>query len=331
MSERATQHVAIIIPCLNEELTIGAVIDGFRGVAPSAEIVVIDNASDDSTPALAAMHGATVLREGRRGKGNAVRKAFHEVKADIYVLVDGDSTYPADRLPDLLVPVLAGQADVVVGARLDAVSGSEFRAINRLGNRLLLKTVNTVFNAGITDLLSGYRVMTAEFVRQVPMLASGFEVETELSILALERGFRTVEVPIRLAARPEGSRSKIRVWTDGFRILSAILTLFRDYRPLSFFGALAAISMLLGLAPGIFVTIEFLERGTVRIPTAVLATGLEIVGFTFMLNGVVLAAVSRRFRELDYRLDGLHAAIARIRERDEDCDESGTSTRDTGQ
>jgi glycosyltransferase involved in cell wall biosynthesis len=326
MSERATQRIAIIIPCLNEELTIGAVIDGFRGIAPSAEIVVIDNGSDDSTSALALAHGATVLREGRRGKGNAVRKAFREVKADIYVLVDGDSTYPPDRLPDLLAPVFADQADVVVGARLDADSGSEFRAINRVGNGLLLRTVNTVFTAGITDLLSGYRVMTAEFVRQVPMLASGFEVETELSILALERGYRTVEVPVRLTARPEGSRSKIRVWTDGFRILSAILTLFRDYRPLSFFGALAMFSILLGLAPGIFVTIEFLERGTVRIPTAVLATGLEIVGFLFMLNGVVLAAVSRRFRELDYRLDRLQAAIAGLRK----DDESGTGAGGAG-
>ncbi|HEY3381650.1 MAG TPA: glycosyltransferase family 2 protein [Vicinamibacterales bacterium] len=308
MGIRPNPRVVVIVPCLNEESTVGGVIDAFRLALPDAEVFVIDNGSDDGTAAVADRHGATVLRESRRGKGNAVRRAFREIDADIYVLVDGDATYPAERVRDVIAPVLDDRADVVVGARLDADSRSEFRTVNRFGNRLLLRVVNTVFAAHITDLLSGYRVMTREFVRQVPVLSVGFEVETELSILALERGFRTVEVPIRLASRPEGSRSKIRIWRDGFRILNAILTLFRDYRPLTFFGTLGVLSMLTGLAPGIAVTIEFVERGTVRIPTAVLATGLEIVGFTFALTGIVLGALSRRFRELDCRLDRIQSA-----------------------
>jgi glycosyltransferase involved in cell wall biosynthesis len=308
MNGRASSQVAVVIPCLNEELTIGGVIDAFRATLPAARIVVIDNGSDDATASIARERGAEVLREGRRGKGNAVRRAFGEIDADVYVLVDGDETYPADRVHDLMAPVLAGDADVVIGARLDA-EGSEFRAVNRVGNRLLLRAVNTVFAAGITDLLSGYRIMSREFVRQVPMLSTGFEVETELSILALERGFRTVEIPVVLKARPTGSKSKIRLWKDGFRILNEILTLFRDHRPLAFFGALGILSILVGIAPGIFVTIEFLEHGTVRIPTAVLATGLEIVGFTFVLTGVTLAALSRRFREIDYRLDRIQAVL----------------------
>ena len=310
-------RIAVVIPCLNEELTIAGVVDSFRAELPAAEIVVIDNASEDRTATISLEHGATVLREERRGKGNAVRTAFREVDADVYVMVDGDATYPAESIRDLIAPVIADRADMVVGTRLDAESESEFRAINRAGNQLLLMAVNSVFGARMTDLLSGYRVMTREFVRQVPLLSAGFEVETELSIMALERGFRVVEFPVRLAARPRGSRSKIRIWRDGLRIMNAILTLFRDYRPLSFFGSLGILSMLVGLGPGIFVTIEFMEQGTVRIPTAVLATGLETVGFTFLLTGVVLAALSRRFREIDYRLDRIQAASAKRRVTDE--------------
>lgn len=310
MLTRTDLRTAVIIPCLNEEMTIGGVIDSFRAMLPAAEIVVVDNASDDRTAAISLDHDARVLQEGRRGKGHALRKAFWEVDADIYIMVDGDGTYPASRVVDLIAPVLTDRADMVVGVRLEPESGSEFRAANRAGNWLLRKAFNAVFGAHISDLLSGYRVMTRAFVRQVPMLSAGFEVETELSILALERSFRTVEIPIRLTARAKGSRSKIRIWRDGLKISNAILTLFRDYRPLSFFGTLGIIAMLAGLAPGIFVTIEFIEYGTVRIPTAVLATGLEIVGFTFVMTGVVLEALSRRFREIDYRLDRIQAAAA---------------------
>jgi glycosyltransferase involved in cell wall biosynthesis len=303
MPDDFPRRIAVVIPCLNEEATIGLVVRKFRAVLPAAELYVVDNNSTDATERVAREAGATVLRETRRGKGHAVRKAFREVEADIYILVDGDDTYPAEEALRLIQPIVDGDADVVVATRLGHDTRSEFRWVNRLGNRLLLGALNLVFGVRLTDLLSGYRVMTREYVKQAPILASGFELETELSILAFEREFRTVEIPVRVRSRPEGSHSKIRVMGDGFRILSAILTLLRDYRPLSFFGGLGVLCAVLGLMPGIFVTIEFLERGTVRIPTAVLATGLEVWAITLVLAGVILQALNRRFRELDHRLN----------------------------
>ncbi len=303
MPDDFPRRIAVVVPCLNEEATIGLVVRKFRTVLPTAELYVVDNDSTDATERVAREAGATVMRETRRGKGHAVRKAFREVEADIYILVDGDDTYPAEEAPRLIQPILDGDADVVVATRLGDDMRSEFRWVNRLGNRLLLGALNLVFGVQLTDLLSGYRVMTREYVKQAPVLASGFELETELSILAFEREFRTVEIPVRVRSRPEGSHSKIRVLGDGFRILSAILTLLRDYRPLSFFGGLGLLCAVLGLLPGIFVTIEFLEHGTVRIPTAVLATGLEVWAITLVLAGVILQALNRRFRELDHRLN----------------------------
>jgi glycosyltransferase involved in cell wall biosynthesis len=311
MPDDFPRRIAVVIPCLNEEATIGLVVRKFRTVLPAAELYVVNNDSTDATERVAREAGATVLRETRRGKGHAVRKAFREVEADIYILVDGDDTYPAEDAPRLLQPILDGDADIVVATRLDSDMRSEFRWVNRIGNRLLLGALNLVFGVRLTDLLSGYRVMTREYVKQAPVLASGFELETELSILAFERDFRTVEIPVRLRSRPAGSHSKIRVLGDGVRILSAILTLLRDYRPLSFFGSAGLFCAILGLMPGIFVTIEFLERGTVRIPTAVLATGLEVWAITLILAGVILQALNRRFRELDHRLNLVEDQVRR--------------------
>lgn len=311
MPDDFARRIAVVIPCLNEEATIGLVVRKFRTVLPAAKVYVVDNNSSDATGRVAREAGATVLRETRRGKGHAVRKAFREVEADLYILVDGDDTYPAEDALQLLQPILDGDADIVVATRLAEDMRSEFRWINRLGNRLLLGALNLVFGVRLTDLLSGYRVMTREYVKQAPILATGFELETELSILAFERDFRTVEIPVRLRSRPAGSHSKIRVLGDGFRILSAILALLRDYRPLSFFGGVGLFFAVLGLLPGIFVTIEFLERGTVRIPTAVLATGLEVWAITLILAGVILQALNRRFRELDHRLNLVEDQIRR--------------------
>lgn len=303
--------MAVVIPCLNEEATVGQVLRAFRAVLPEATCYVIDNNSVDATARIARDEGAVVLRETRPGKGHAVRKAFREVEADIYLLVDGDDTYPAEEAPGMLRPILEGVTDVVVAARLAADSQSEFRWVNRAGNRLLLGVVNLVFGSTLTDLLSGYRAMSREYVKQAPILSSGFELETELSILAFERGFRTIETPVTLRSRPTGSHSKISVIRDGLRILTAILTLLRDYRPLSFFGGAGIICAIAGLLPGIFVTVEFMERGTVRIPTAVLATGLEVSGLTLILAGVILTALNRRFRELDHRLNLIEDQVRR--------------------
>jgi len=304
--------VAVIIPCLNESKTIGAVVSSFQRELADARIVVVDNGSTDDTAAIAEAKGATVLRENRRGKGNAVRKAFRLVEADVYLLVDGDGTYPATEATRLVRPILEGHADVVIGSRLGADSASEFHWVNRLGNRMLLGTVNVVFRTRITDLLTGYRAMSREFVRRSPVLSGGFELETELTVLALDRGFRTIEIPVRLTQRPEGSRSKIRILSDGFRILNSIFGLLRDYRPLTFFGGMGLVAMLAGLAPGIFVTIEYLKTQEVRIPSAVLATGLELMGMTLIITGVILTTLARRFREIDYQIAGLEQDLLRL-------------------
>ena len=181
-----------------------------------------------------------------------------------------------------------------------------------MGNQFFLAVVNSIFGARVSDLLTGYRVMSREFVKRTPILSSGFELETELTILSLERGFRTIELPVQLVRRPDGSRSKIRVVGDGLRILSAIITLLRDYRPFTFFGGLGLGACLLGLVPGLFVTWEFLHTGAVRIPTAVLATGLELAGLTSMLVGVVLTTLARRFRELDHQLAVVQRGLERV-------------------
>lgn len=313
MDNARNLRIAVIIPCLNEEATIGRVLDGFRERLPEAALYVVDNTSSDKTAQVAQEHGALVFRETRLGKGFAVRRAFREVEADVYLLVDGDDTYPSEDADRILEPILRGDADVVVGTRLGSQI-SEFRWVNRIGNRILLRLLNALFSVRVTDLLSGYRAMTREFVKQVPVLSAGFELETELSVLALEREFRTVEIPVRLKNRPSGSHSKISVIRDGFRILNAIFTLLRDYRPLTFFGGAGITCAYLGLLPGLFVTYEFMQRGTVRIPTAVLATGLVLSGLILLLVGVVLTALNRRFRELDYRLTLLADELRRTRQ-----------------
>lgn len=299
-------RIAILIPCLNEEITIGKVIDDFRAVAPDAGIYVIDNGSTDATAAIAGARGATVIPQPRRGKGYAVRSAFRSVDADVYVMVDGDDTYPADALPDLVAPVIANKADMVVGSRVARGTQSDFNPLNRLGNRLFPWLLRVLLRVRITDLLSGYRALSRDLVKGLPISATSFEIEAELTIKAIDRDFRVVEVPVNLRRRPEGSFSKIRLMHDGYRILSTILLLFRDYRPLSFFGWLGVFFIVLGTIPGTIVIAEFLETGLVpRFPSAILATALVLTGMLSIAVGLVLSAVSRRFQELDRRLEML--------------------------
>jgi len=206
----ASTRIAILIPCYNEELTVAAVVKAFRAELPDARIYVFDNNSNDETVACALAAGAIVRREPRRGKGFVVQSMFREVDADVYVMVDGDATYPAAEVHQLIAPVLAGEADMVVGSRLHPGLKSEFRQLNRWGNRLVLTVLNSVFKVKLTDILSGYRAFNRKFVTGLPLFGGGFEIETELTIKAVARGFRTVEIPTVLTARPEGSHSKIK-------------------------------------------------------------------------------------------------------------------------
>lgn len=298
--------IAVLIPCYNEEVTIADVVLQFRAQLPQADIYVFDNNSCDRTAERACEAGAIVLSEKRQGKGYVVRSMFHQVKADLYIMVDGDGTYPAASVHNLIAPILSYEADMVVGSRLHAQSKSQFKSLNRLGNSLLLWVVNSIFKVKLTDLLSGYRVFNRKFVRSIPLSGGGFEIEAELTIKGLERGYKIVEVPVDLSQRPEGSYSKIRLIRDGLIILNTILALFRDYKPLTFFGSVGLLFIISGFIPGLVVVLEFINTGLVlRLPSAILAVGLLLSGMLSTMVGLILHTIVRRFQEFDYNLQVL--------------------------
>ena len=296
-------RIAILIPCYNEELTVGEVVRSFRAELPGSEIWVFDNNSTDRTVEVARDAGACVAFELRQGKGYVVQRMFQDIEADVFVMVDGDGTYPPAEVGRLIEPIMLGNADMTVGSRLTQESKSEFRSLNRLGNYFFLRVINFIFGVRLTDILSGYRAFSRRFVKSIPLSGGGFETETELTIKALGRGYRIVEIPVNLKARPEGSFSKIRILSDGFLILNTILTLFRDYKPLTFFGVAGLFLILLGFVPGTIVIVEFIKTGLVpRLPSAVLAVGLVLSGMLAIVVGLVLHTITRRFQELDHQL-----------------------------
>lgn len=296
-------RIAILIPCYNEEPTIGQVVREFRAEIPGADIYVFDNNSTDRTVEQAREAGARVAYERRQGKGFVVQSMFCQVEADVYVMVDGDGTYPAGEVHKLIQPILLGEAEMVVGSRLLQTSESEFRLLNRLGNGFFLEVINFIFKVKLSDVLSGYRAFNREFVKSIPVFGGGFETEVELTIKALARGYRITELPVRLTSRPEGSFSKIRVVQDGLVILNTILTLFRDYKPLTFFGGMGLFLIVLGFVPGVVVILEFIRTGLVpRLPAAILAVGLVLSGMLLVVVGLVMHTITRRFQELEHQL-----------------------------
>lgn len=298
-----SNRIAILIPCYNEELTIAKVVRNFRAELPGADIYVFDNNSTDRTVECAIEAGARIAYERRQGKGFVVQSMFSQVEADIYVMVDGDDTYPASEVHNLIDPILAKKVEMVVGSRLMPTSGSDFRPLNKFGNGLFLQAINLIFKVKLSDVLSGYRAFSREFVKSIPIFGGGFETEVELTVKALARGYRIAEVPVRLTPRPEGSFSKIRIVQDGFVILNSILSLVRDYKPLTFFGTLGLLFIVLGLIPGAVVIVEFIKTGLVpRLPSAVLAVGLVLSGMMLLVVGLVLHTITRRFQELEHQL-----------------------------
>ncbi len=299
-------RIAILIPCHNEELTIAEVVNAFRAELPHARVCVFDNNSTDRTAERALAAGATVLSEPRQGKGFVVQSMFRRVDADVYVMVDGDGTYPASEVGRLIDPILKDEADMVVGSRLHAQTSSEFRSINRWANRLVLAVLNSMFRVKLTDILSGYRAFNRKFVKTLPVFGGGFEIETELTIKAVARGYRIVEIPTALTSRPQGSHSKIRFFRDGFLILNTILALFRDYKPLTFFGTTGAILLLLSLVPGLAVVLEFVKQHAIVRPIlAILAVGVFLCGLLSISVGLVLHSIARRSQEFEYQIQVL--------------------------
>jgi glycosyltransferase involved in cell wall biosynthesis len=290
--------VAVIIPCLNEEAAIGAVVRDFRAALPDAAIYVYDNGSTDRTFERARAAGAVVRVETLRGKGNVVRRMFADVDADVYVLVDGDDTYDASAAPKLIERLVSQQLDMVNGARVTEIQGA-YRAGHRFGNALLTGMVAFIFGDRFKDILSGYRVLSRRFVKSFPALSTGFETETELTVHALELRMPIAEVETAYKDRPAGSASKLRTFRDGFRILKTIVELLKEERPLAFFASLFAILALASISLAAPILITYERTGLVpRFPTAILATGTMLLAFLSLTCGLILDTVSRGRREL---------------------------------
>ena len=303
-SERAVEadaadryDVAVLVPCYNEARAIAKVVGDFRAALPGATIYVYDNNSTDGTAESAKGAGAVVRREAHQGKGYVVRRMFNDIEADIYVLVDGDATYDAPSAPNMIARLLSDRLDMVVATRVDR-DDKAYRRGHRAGNRLLTGFVTHVFGRAFTDILSGYRVFSRRFVKSFPILSGGFEIETELTVHALELELPVGEVATPYYSRPSGSSSKLSTWQDGLRILGTVLKLYRAERPLALFGSLGiALALIaIGLAVPIFIT--YVEQGLVpRLPTAVLSTGLMLVAFLSIACGLILDTVTRGRRE----------------------------------
>ena len=294
----SSPRIAVLVPCYNEEAAVATVVADFRKALPSADIYVYDNNSKDRTAAVAREAGAEVRSERGQGKGHVVRRMFADVDADVYVLVDGDATYDAPSAPRMIEKLLGEHLDMVVGLRVDQEQAA-YRRGHRTGNWMLTSFLSSVFGQAFTDILSGYRVFSRRFVKSFPVLSDGFEIETELTVHALELALPVAEVETPYYARPEGSFSKLNTWRDGFRILGTILKLYRSEKPLRFFAVIGVVPGAGRGRPRDPVLVTYLEEGLVpRLPTAVLSTGLMIVAVLSVSSGLVLDTVTRGRREM---------------------------------
>jgi len=290
--------IAVLVPCYNEEVAVAKVVKAFRAALPSATIYVFDNNSTDNTAAAARAAGAEVFQERHQGKGFVVRRMFTDVEADIYVLVDGDATYHAPSARLMIERLLTERLDMVVGSRVDQEEAA-YRSGHRTGNWLLTSFVASVFGPTFNDMLSGYRVFSRRFVKSFPVLSGGFEIETELTIHALELGLPAVEIDTPYYSRPIGSASKLNTWRDGFRILRTIVNLYRAERPLTFFTGIGLALALASIGFAVPIVVTFLETGLVpRLPTAILSMGLMVLAFLSVAVGLVLDTVTRGRREV---------------------------------
>lgn len=294
------KKIAVLIPCYNEELTVEKVIKDFKRELPEADIYVYDNNSKDKTAEIAENAGAIVKHEYRQGKGNVVRTMFMDIDADIYVMVDGDDTYPAEEVHKLIKPIEEERADMVIGDRLTngTYQKENKRHFHEFGNNLVRKSINVLFNTKLKDIMTGYRVFNKKFVKNMPVLSPKFEIETEMSLHALDKKFTIEEIPIVYRDRPEGSTSKLNTIGDGIKVVKTIVKMFKDYKPLKFFGVIAGILFIIGLAFGIPVIVEFFKtRYITKVPTAVLATGIMILSVIIGQCGVILDTVVKHHRE----------------------------------
>ncbi len=290
--------IAVLLPCYNEEVTIGKVVRDFKAALPKATVYVYDNNSTDRTAEIAAAEGAIVRREPRQGKGNVIRAMFEDIDADVYVMADGDDTYPADAAPAMVAKVLEGY-DMVIGDRLSSTYFQENkRPFHNFGNRLVRGSINGLFGAHVTDIMTGYRAFSFTFVKTYPVLSRGFEVETEMTIHSLNNNLRLYEMPIQYRDRPEGSVSKLDTVGDGIKVMSTIFRMIREYKPLPLFGGLGLIIGIVGIVLCGTVTFEFAKTGVVTpFPTLIGAVMLVITGLLLIIAGIILDVMAKNDRK----------------------------------
>src|SRR5882762_6668300 len=294
------KSIAVLIPCYQEELTIGKVVADFKVALPEARIFVYDNNFSDATAEVARKAGAEVIREKRKGKGFVVASMFEQVDADILVMVDGDDTYEASAVHALLEPILKGDADLTVATRQQAHEDKSFRPFHLLGNKMVCGIINWMFKSKITDIFSGYRAFTREAAAQIPITARGFDVETELTLQALYRGLVIKEMSASYRARPEGSFSKLRTVSDGITVLLKLFLILKSYNPLTFFGLTSIVLLILGLAAGARPVYEYItERYVHAVPSAILAAAVVLLAFFSLGLGLILNSTNLRLLELE--------------------------------
>ncbi len=292
--------VAVLIPCYNEAKTIAKVVQDYRAALPEADIYVYDNNSSDHTDQIAREAGAIVRYETRQGKGNVIRSMFREITADCYLMIDGDDTYPAENAREMVQQVLENKVDMVVGDRLSATYFTENkRPFHNLGNRMVRGLVNSFFGGSITDIMTGYRAFSYQFVKSFPVLSKGFEIETEMTIHALDKNLNVKSIPVEYRDRPDGSESKLNTYSDGFKVIRTIVRLLKEYKPLRFFGVLAALAAVVAGVLFAPVLVEYVKTGLVpRFPTLIVSGLLAVMALLLLVCGLVLDTVAKKHRQL---------------------------------
>lgn len=293
-------QIAVLIPCYNESKTIEKVISDYKSALPDADIYVYDNNSSDGTDAIALKAGAVVRYEHRQGKGNVIRTMFREIEADCYLMIDGDDTYPAENAQDMCRLVIEEKVDMVIGDRLSSTYFAENkRPFHNFGNSLVRSLINKLFHANVKDIMTGYRAFSYSFVKHFPVLSQGFEIETEMTIHALDKNFYLKEIPVLYRDRPVGSVSKLNTYSDGIKVLMTIARLFREYKPFVFFSFIALLFLLISFVMFIPVLIDYLQTGLVpRFPTLIVSGLLALLGFMFFFCGIVLDVVAQKHKQL---------------------------------
>ena len=298
--KKSDKKIAVLIPCYNEAKTIEKVVKDYKKVLPEADIYVYDNNSTDGTDKIASKAGAIIRYEYKQGKGNVIRTMFKDIDADCYLMIDGDDTYPKENAREMCDLILEGKADMVIGDRLSSTYFTENkRPFHNFGNKLVRGLINTLFKSNVRDIMTGYRAFSYEFVKTFPVLSKGFEIETEMTIHALDKNFLLKEIPVEYRDRPQGSVSKLSTYSDGFKVLKTIARLFKEYKPKVFFGLLSVLFFIISLVFGVPVFVEYFKTGLVpRFPTLIFAGFMLTISMLMFICGVILEVVVKKHRQL---------------------------------